>query len=222
MLIKPNYKILFYISVGIIILLFIWILKDFIWNFFSNLKFHAFPEKFSWFDVFTLVFGSIWTGFVFYISWRFNKNTEVQNQLAFEADRPVLVYEKPFKIKNIGTFDAWNIKTFRIDSKGYEVLDGFSDTILNIGNHIGFDPKTDDDICSILIIYENLASNIKYIQGFDLNINDENSYNFNSINKTELNFKKLLTETTIKKQILEKVDVDKKVHSKLEDVKNSL
>lgn len=169
-----------------------------------------------------LVLGAGWTYFVFKIERKSSKNADIQNQLAFEADRPVLVYEKPFKIQNIGTFDAWNIKTFRIDSKGYKLLEGFDDTILNIGNYIEFNPKTDDDICSILIVYENLASNIKYIQGFDLNINSENSHNFNSINKTRLNFKKLLIQTTIKKQILKNVNIDKKVYSELEAVKNSL
>ena len=85
-------------------------------DFFSNLKFENFPDKFSWFDIFTLVFGTIWTIFVFRIERKSSKNVEIQNQLAFEVNRPVLAVENQENgnsaIINKGSFEAFGLKVY--------------------------------------------------------------------------------------------------------------
>lgn len=188
-------------------------------DFFSNLKFENFPDKFSWFDIFTLVFGTIWTIFVFRIERKSSKNAEIQNQLAFEVNRPVLAIENQENgnpaIINKGNFEAVGLKVynFYLDEGRVKIEESkeFKDKIIypNLITKISYK----QGYTSIVFFYQNPASGLYYISGFNYYRESKKVYSvgadLESINSplSVMQFTELANKISIKNQIYNKVNV---------------
>jgi hypothetical protein len=228
--IKLNYNTLFYISVGVIILLFLWIFKDFMFSVLPSIPIkETLPKEITWFEIIILVFGGIWTFVVFRLERKSSKNSEIQNKLAFEVNRPVLAVENQENsnpvIINKGSFEAVGLKVynFYFDDEKIKIEENkeFKDKIIypNLITNISYK----QGYSSIIFFYQNPASGLYYISGFNYDRPNKKVYSIGADLETVKSpvstnqFTGLANEINIKNQIYNNIKPENNFDRFLQD-----
>lgn len=141
----------------------------------------------DWLQFFTALMSLIATVIVGWIGYKFNRNAEIQNKMAFEEFRPKIDFEKlipadlQYSVKNTGDFDAENIILFTFFSGSEGSLNNLSFREEHITSSMA---SGDMKVISVarheyqsnLLIYSNRSSGILYIKWYNLYTEEGWSY----------------------------------------------
>ncbi|MBS8121898.1 hypothetical protein [Candidatus Vampirococcus lugosii] len=174
--ITSNYKIIV-VLFSIFFFLFGLYFESVINSFGLSFNFLFFSENSAeWFQVLGGVGSFIVAIVVGYLAYKFNKNSEIQNKLAFEEFRPLIKLQSkegyPI-IVNDGKFEASNIiycyKYYDENKRKYsdlKVIKDYESLLLSPGAEKRLNIE-DEGYYSYVILYKNFSSGILYINGFN-------------------------------------------------------